>query len=91
MSQTAIKNMKGYALMFVVFMLVFSTIVPIVAKGAVENISAVPVMLERMDTFEAGQKQVLSNQVEIMTHNAVCTADAVRCREDIKDLQERIK
>ena len=87
MSDRQKQTWSGYILMFGVFTLVFSTIVPSIVKTAVDNVTAVPVIISRLDRIDALQETILEHQVTFSIDLTYFKGKSDRCVDDIKELK----
>ena len=70
----------GYTLMFGFLTIVLSTVVPSITKSTVNNISAIPVIMEKLDVLHKNQDKIIDAQ-------DMCRDKAVTCLHDITVLQ----
>ena len=87
MSEKQKQTWSGYLLMFGVFTLIFSTLVPAIVTNAVDNISSVPVIIERLDSIDNHQKEILKNQDTAMIERIICQEHSKVCNKEIVKLQ----
>ena len=87
MSDRQKQTWSSYILMTIVFMLVFSTILPLVVKDAVHSIKSVPILELKLDSIDENQKLILENQHTAIAERAICREHSRACEEDINRLR----
>lgn len=89
MSERQKQNLSAYILMLGVISLVFSAIIPSIVKNTIENVTSVPVIIERLDTVVNNQNLILEAQTDLQASKLLCMSKAKECREDIRALELR--
>lgn len=90
MSERQKQNLSAYVLMLGVFSLILSAIIPTVVKKTVDNVTSVPVIVQRLDTVVSNQTKIINTQKELYASKRTCEEQADSCKSAIHDLNLRV-